>query len=259
VVPLDVVDERIARIRALIRDAGYVFMMTGSGVSAESGVPTFRGAGGYWRNHDVTELATPEAFTANPRLVWDWYLERRRAVLACEPNAAHRAIAAWLAARPGMLITQNVDGLHERAGTRDVVRFHGSLWTNKCSQCGIERACEDVHYDALPASPCCGAPERPGVVWFGEPIPRAGFDAADDALAHAGVMLVIGTSGVVFPAAGIAQAARYRGIPVITVNPDGAGGDSDTWVPLPAGAAMPRLLALDDQARAPRPRETETR
>jgi NAD-dependent deacetylase len=244
-ISIEVVNERIVTLHALVRDSRYVFMMTGSGVSAESGIPTFRGAGGYWREHDVTELATPEAFAANPRLVWDWYLERRRGVLACEPNAAHRAIAAWLAARPGMLITQNVDGLHERAGTRDVVRFHGSLWTNKCSRCGAERACEDVRYDALPLSPCCAALERPGVVWFGEAIPRAAFDAADEALAHADVMLVIGTSGVVFPAAAIAQAARHHGIAVVTVNPDVAGGDSDTWIPLPAGLALPRLLALD--------------
>lgn len=253
------IDTRISRLRTLIHDAGYVFMMTGSGVSAESGVPTFRGAGGYWRNHDVTELATPEAFARDPRLVWDWYLERRRTVLACEPNAAHRAIAAWLAARPGMLITQNVDGLHERAGTREVVRFHGSLWTNKCSACGGERACDDLQYDTLPMSPCCGAPERPGVVWFGEIIPPAGFEAADEALAQAGVMLVVGTSGVVFPAAGITQAARHRGIPVITVNPEGAGGDSESWVPLPAGEAMPRLLAPGETARPSSARETEKR
>lgn len=241
-----VIEERLVRLRRLIREADYLFMMTGSGVSAESGVPTFRGAGGYWRNRDVMELATPGAFARDPRLVWDWYLERRRTVLACEPNAAHRAIAAWLAARPGMLITQNVDGLHERAGTRDVVRFHGSLWTNRCAACGSERPCDDLHYEALPLSACCGAPERPGVVWFGEAIPRAGFDAADEALAHAGVMLVIGTSGVVFPAAGFAQTARRRGIPVITVNPDGADGDDEAWVPLPAGAALPLLLAPGD-------------
>jgi len=245
VIPLDVVEARVVRWQRYIRDAGYVFMMTGSGVSAESGLQTFRGAGGLWREHDVTQLATPEAFQVNPRLVWDWYLERRRTALACAPNAAHHAIAAWLAARPGLLITQNVDGLHERAGTRDVVRFHGSLWTNKCSRCGSERPCEDLEYETLPMSPCCGAPERPGVVWFGETIPRRGFDAAEEALAEAGVMLVIGTSGVVFPAAGIALAARHRGIPVVTVNPEGVGEDDEAWIPLPAGEAMPRLLALD--------------
>jgi NAD-dependent deacetylase len=230
--------------RTLLAASRYTFFMTGSGVSAESGVPTFRGAGGYWRDHDVTELATPGAFAANPRLVWDWYLERRRAVLACEPNAAHRAIAAWLDARPGLLITQNVDGLHERAGTRDVVRFHGSLWTNQCARCGRERDSADLHYDALPLSPCCGAEERPGVVWFGESIPRAGFDAADEALAQADVMLVVGTSGVVFPAAGIADAARSRDIPVVIVNPDPIGGRGALHVRRPAGEALPELLAL---------------
>ncbi len=236
------VEERIANLGALIRAARYAFIMTGAGVSAESGVPTFRGPGGWWREHDVRELASPEAFAANPRLVWDWYGERRRGVLACEPNAAHRAIAAWLAARPGMLITQNVDGLHERAGTRDVVRFHGSLWVNRCTACGAERRCEEAHAAALPLSPCCGALERPGVVWFGEAIPRAVFDAVDDALARADVMLVVGTSGLVFPAAGVAQQARLRDIPVIHVNPDEVGGDDPKCVPLPAGMAMPRLL-----------------
>jgi NAD-dependent deacetylase len=239
------IERRLSALRARIARSRYTFFMTGSGVSAESGVPTFRGAGGYWREHDVTELATPDAFAANPRLVWDWYLERRRAVLACSPNAGHRAIAAWLNARTGMLITQNVDGLHERAGTPGVVRFHGSLWTNRCSACGEERVSEDVHYDALPTSPCCGAAERPGVVWFGEAIPRRGFDAAEEAMAQADVMLVVGTSGVVFPAAGIAQEARYRGVPVITVNPEIIGGDSEDALPLPAGEALPRLLALE--------------
>lgn len=244
-IPLEVVEARVSRWRDVIAGAGYVLMMTGSGISAESGLATFRGAGGLWRDHDVTQLATPEAFRVNPRLVWDWYLERRQRARACAPNLAHHAIAAWLDLHPGMLITQNVDGLHERAGTRDVVRFHGTLWTNRCSACGAERPGTEVTYDTLPTSPCCGALERPGVVWFGEMIPPAAFEAVDEALARAGAMLVIGTSGVVFPAAGIAHAARSRGIPVITVNPEGAGGDDPAWVPLPAGEAMPRLLGIE--------------
>jgi len=229
----------------IVRGARFLFVLTGSGVSAESGVPTFRGAGGYWRDRSVMELATPEAFAADPRLVWDWYLERRRTVGACEPNAAHRALAAWSRLRGGALVTQNVDGLHERAGHQGVIRFHGSLWRNRCGRCGTERVVADLDYPELPRSPCCGAPERPGVVWFGEAIPETARAAADAALARADAMLVIGTSGVVHPAAGFTAAARARGARVIDVNPEATGIDADLPLRLPACTAVPAILGGD--------------
>jgi NAD-dependent deacetylase len=233
---------RIDDAAGLLRAARYLFVLTGSGISAESGVPTFRGPGGYWRNRSFQELATPEAFRADPALVWEWYLHRRRTVRACEPNAAHRALAAWSAAERGALVTQNVDGLHERAGHRGVVRFHGSLWRNRCTRCGAERDAEELDYPALPLSACCRAPERPGVVWFGEAIPAEAMRAAQAALARADALLVVGTSGVVYPAAGFVVEANLRGVPVVEVNPDPSGLEADVVLALPAAEAVPRIL-----------------
>ncbi|HVP38570.1 MAG TPA: NAD-dependent deacylase [Candidatus Saccharimonadales bacterium] len=231
--------ERAARILGAAR---FLCVLTGAGVSAESGVPTFRGAGGYWRNRSFQELATPEAFEADPRLVWDWYLERRRTVRGCEPNAAHLALARWSRLGRGVLITQNVDGLHERAGTRGVVRFHGSLWRNRCSRCGAEREAADLEYPELPASPCCGAPERPGVVWFGEAIPEDALRAAANAVGCADAVLVVGTSGAVHPAAGIVGSARARGARAVEVNPDSTALEVDVALRLPAAEAVPAIL-----------------
>lgn len=227
---------------AVLATSRYLFVLTGSGISAESGVPTFRGAGGYWRNRSFQELATPEAFRRDSRLVWDWYLERRRTVRACEPNPAHLSLARWSALERGMLITQNVDGLHERAGHRGVVRFHGSLWRNRCTRCGAERPAEELDYPTLPTSPCCGAPERPGVVWFGEAIPPGALSAASAAVERADAMLVVGTSSGVYPAAGLIDLVRARGGRIVEVNPEPAGIEADMVIAMPAGEAVPRIL-----------------
>ncbi|MBI5837192.1 MAG: NAD-dependent deacylase [Candidatus Eisenbacteria bacterium] len=227
---------------AVLRASRRLVILTGAGISAESGVPTFRGAGGYWRNRSFMELATPEAFAADPRLVWDWYLERRRTVRACEPNAAHRAIAAWSQLGRGTLITQNVDGLHERAGTSAVVRFHGSLWHNRCGECREERLVADLEYPELPRSPCCHAPERPGVVWFGEAIPSEAVKSTELAVAGADAVLVIGTSGAVYPAAGIVAAVRSSGAKAIEVNPEDTSLEVDVALRMPAAEAVPRIL-----------------
>ena len=229
--------------RVLVAGSRFLFVLTGAGVSAESGVPTFRGAGGYWRNRSFQELATPGAFARDPRLVWDWYLERRRTIRACEPNAAHRALAAWSARGRGLLVTQNVDDLHERAGQRGVVHVHGSLWRNRCTRCGAERPEESLEYPELPRSPCCDAPERPAVVWFGEELPAAAIEAALDAARRADVTLVIGTSGVVYPAAGFIEIARRHGARVVNVDPDPGEVEADVSLRLPAGEAVPQLLA----------------
>ncbi len=240
--------------RGAFHAARFVLVLTGAGVSAESGVPTYRGTGGYWRRHHFSELATPEAFARDPRLVWDWYLERRATVRLCQPNAAHRALAAWsrrvaAGGRPaGLLVTQNVDGLHERAGHDPTIRFHGSLWRTRCSGCAAERDDEAMAYPELPRCPGCGAPERPAVVWFGEAIPADACAAADAAAREADCVLVVGTAGVVYPAAGLVEIARDRGASVIEVNPDedygiGArGAFGGTWLRAGAGAAVPALL-----------------
>jgi NAD-dependent deacetylase len=216
-------------------------------VSAASGVPTFRGAGGLWRNRQAQQLATPEAFRDDPALVWEWYAWRRQAIAACEPNAAHHTIARW-SERPGFtLVTQNVDGLHERAGTQHVVRYHGSIWRLRCTA----PAANDAHdeWDDLrvpleplpPACPRCGALARPGVVWFGEAIPRGAAMRAAQAAAECDLFLSIGTSAVVYPAAGLVAAARAHGAFTVEINPETTEAAVDVALAMPAEVALPLL------------------
>jgi len=200
-------------------------VVTGAGVSAASGVPTFRSADGLWSNFRVEELATAEAFSRNPRLVWEWYEWRRNRIAACEPNRAHEVLAAWSRHYPKFtLVTQNVDGLHERAGTRNVVRFHASIWELSCwRSCGASPGRWRDDTTPLPAipPPCphCGGLARPGVVWFGEAIDPAVLEESLAAL-DCDVCLVVGTSAVVYPAAGLADEARRRGAYTIEINPE---------------------------------------
>jgi len=208
-----------------LRAASSVTVLTGAGVSAASGVPTFRGADGLWSNFRVEELATPEAFERDPRLVWEWYAWRRGLVSACRPNRAHEVLAAWSRRYPRFtLITQNVDGLHERAGTANVVRFHGSLWElscwERCAQAPTRWRDETVPFPELPPRcPHCGGLARPGVVWFGEPIETEVLNRSLAAL-DCDVCLVVGTSAVVYPAAGLADEAQRRGAFTAEINPE---------------------------------------
>jgi NAD-dependent deacetylase len=208
-----------------LAEAKRVTVVTGAGVSAASGVPTFRGADGLWSNFRVEDLATPEAFARDPRLVWEWYAWRRELLAACRPNRAHEVLAAWSRRYPRFtLITQNVDGLHERAGTKNVVRFHGSLWDlgcwEQCAKSPFRWRDETVPFREMPPRcPYCGGLARPGVVWFGEPIDPSVLEAALDAL-DCDVCLVAGTSSIVYPAAGLADEARQRGAFTVEINPD---------------------------------------
>jgi len=230
-------------VRERLRAARRVTVLTGAGVSAASGVPTFRGAGGLWRNRNAQELATPEAFARDPSLVWDWYAWRREVIAGCAPNAAHHAIARW-SERPGFtLITQNVDGLHERAGTRNVIRYHGSIWTLKCAGgCGAPDWDDlRVPIDPLPpACPRCGALARPGVVWFGETIPPGAARAARAATA-CDLFISIGTSSVVYPAAGLVAEARAQGAFTVEINPETTGAAVDVAIAMPAEELLPLL------------------
>lgn len=216
-------DLDLRRVAGRLRRASRVTVATGAGVSAASGVPTFRGADGLWNDFRVEDLATPEAFARDPRLVWEWYEWRRRLIAGCAPNRAHEVIAAWSRRHPRFtLITQNVDGLHERAGTKNVVRFHGSIWELSCwSGCSPGERWRDVSELAVLPPPCprCGGLARPGVVWFGEPIEASVLDAALAAL-DCDVFLVVGTSAVVYPAAGLADEAHRRGAFTVEVNPE---------------------------------------
>ena len=235
--------DAMRQVRDRLAIARRVTVVTGAGVSAASGVPTFRGAGGLWRNRQAQQLATAAAFADNPLLVWEWYAWRRQVIAGCAPNAAHRAIARWSERPDFSLITQNVDGLHERAGTKRVTRYHGSIWMLKCwADCGAADW-EDlrVPLDPLPPHcPVCGALARPDVVWFGESIPAAALTAAE-AATDCDVLLSVGTSSVVYPAAGLVAMARRRGAFTVEVNPETTGSDVDVAIAMPAEEALTLL------------------
>jgi NAD-dependent deacetylase len=204
-----------------LRRARHVAALTGAGISAESGVPTFREAQtGLWAQYDPNELATLEAFARDPALVWAWYTWRRTLVAAAEPNAGHRALAAMAGRVPKFtLITQNVDGLHARAGSQSVIELHGNLGRTACSTEGeVVDDWPDLG-ETPPRCPRCGAPLRPGVVWFGESLPPAALEAALAAAAACDVFLSVGTSALVQPAASLPLVALQKGAWVVEVNP----------------------------------------
>ncbi len=204
----------IAEARARLGAASAVAVLTGAGISAESGIPTFRGPGGLWRNFRPEDLATPEAFERDPQMVWEWYLWRRGLIAAATPNAGHRSLVALEQLKSRFtLITQNVDGLHDRAGSQKILKIHGDIWITRCSECPYQRRDRSTT-EAPPSCPECGALLRPGVVWFGESLPRIAWDEAERAVSQADVLLVAGTSATVYPAAGLLHLARC----VIEVN-----------------------------------------
>jgi len=209
----------ISQARDWIEDAQSIAVLTGAGISAESGIPTFRGPGGLWNNRRPEDLATPQAFARDPKLVWEWYVWRRERVAAARPNPGHQALAK-LEARGVQctLITQNVDGLHRAAGSRNLLELHGNLWRERCVVCGREVENHDSAARPLPPRCSCGGMLRPGVVWFGEALPAAAIELAVQAAQHCDVFLVCGTSVVVYPAAALPQRAIAAGARVIEVN-----------------------------------------
>lgn len=243
---MDATAEALAR--TWLQTARHTLILTGAGVSAESGVPTFRDAlTGLWARYDPEDLATESAYLDHPALVWDWYEMRRTMVQAVAPNPAHIAIAEWSNACPDRVtvVTQNVDGLHQQAGSEQVIELHGNLfrnsWLNGCGQCDAHRT-DATH---PPSCSACGAWMRPGVVWFGETLPRVALYRAEHAADIADVCLVVGTSGMVYPAAGLPGRAKAAGAKVIIVNPQPSAldGTADVVLHAPAGACLPRLLA----------------
>ncbi len=199
-----------------------VVVLTGAGISAESGIPTFRGKDGLWNKYSPTELATPEAFSRDPELVWKWYDWRRQLIAKAEPNDGHRTLAKMEELFPDFwLITQNVDGLHQRAGSKRVIELHGNIWKVRCVRCGEEGY---DHRAPLPEIPpkCerCGGLLRPGVVWFGESLPMDALQRAYKLSEEADVFIVVGTSAQVYPAAELPLIAKRNGAKLIEVNPE---------------------------------------
>ena len=247
-------DSTIGQVRGWLQGASRIAMLSGAGVSAESGVPTFRDAqSGLWANFRPEELATEAAFRAHPERVWDWYAARRDQLRSVRPNAGHVAVAGFQARHPDRLtvITQNVDGLHQAAGSPGVLALHGNLyqdaWLDDCAlarrpvdACPVERA----KPGRPPRCAQCGNPLRPAVVWFGENLPADALAAADAAAQACDVMLVVGTSGEVWPAAGLAGTARQAGAQVVVVNPDVTALDDQAHARLrgPSAQLLPRLL-----------------
>ena len=245
------VERTLEELAGRIRSAARVTVLTGAGVSAASGVPTFRGEDGLWRRYRPEELATAQAFARDPSLLWEWYGWRRETIAHCVPNAAHDVLARW--SRDGdrtTVITQNVDDLHVKAGTARLVRLHGSIWELSCSAggCAAGRTPwrdEQVPMSGLPHCPHCQALARPAVVWFGEMLAEADLRAAVQATV-CDVFLTVGTSSLVYPAAGLVEQARRNGAFTAEINAEATPATAvvDVAIQAPAEVVLPEIDRL---------------
>lgn len=250
------VNEQAVELAQWFKVARSVVVLTGAGMSAESGIPTFRDAqNGLWSRFDPEDLATARAFQHDKALVWGWYVWRMATVRAAQPHAGHQALTELAATKPSLsIITQNVDDLHERAGAKDVVHLHGSLFASRCFACGRPRA--DVHLPPEatqkpllrlmpPRCTHCDGYVRPGVVWFGEPLPQLAWRKAERCATECDLMIAIGTSGHVFPAAALPGLARQSGAKVVEINPirTQLSNQADLSLRCAAGEALCGLVA----------------
>lgn len=238
-------EEQIRALREALVKAKRVAALTGAGISAESGVPTFRGADGLWRNYNVMELATPQAFARDPELVWEFYNWRRNLIAGLTINPGHKALVELEAKVPHFtLITQNVDGLHLQAGSKNVLEIHGNLWKVRCAQCHAVTLDRSSNMGPLPHCRDCGGLLRPHVVWFGESLDYALLSHAVEAARSCQVMLVIGTSAIVQPAASLAYEAKEAGAVVAEINLEETpnSGMMDFVLLGKSGEILPRLL-----------------
>ena len=240
-------DTSIIQVRERLTKASRVAVLTGAGISADSGIPTFRGPEGLWKNFRAEDLATPGAFERDPKLVWEWYNWRRELLATKEPNPAHRALVkmeAGMESRQGQfrLLTQNVDGLHGRAGSRNLVELHGNIWKVRCTGCGAVSEDRRVPIPIPPYCPSCGKMLRPHIVWFGEALDPRDIDLSVEALETCDLMLVIGTSGVVQPAASFASTARSAGAFVVEINPDASSSAAHVALRGRAAEIVPQLV-----------------
>jgi len=270
------VDEKeMKKFHSAIADAKYVAVLTGAGVSAESGVPTFRGAGGYWRKWQAQDLATPQAFSKNPSLIWEFYHYRRETVSKCKPNRAHLALAAFekrmeKEKKKFILLTQNIDRLHHAAGSKNIVEIHGTLWVTRCTQCLDERENRKIPMCAalegkgapnpeaqdasiplkdLPSCEKCGGLLRPAVVWFNENLNEQIMQHVNEVLSQCDLFLVIGTSSVVYPAALFAPRVSQRGVEVAEFNIETTPATSDCTYAFQGkcGDTLPSALEISEE------------
>ncbi|RLE16938.1 MAG: NAD-dependent protein deacylase [Acidobacteria bacterium] len=227
-----------------------VVVMTGAGISAESGIQTFRGTNGLWENHRIEEVASPIAFRRDPVMVWNFYLQRRKQALTCRPNTGHLAVAElekWIRSAGGsfLLVTQNVDGLHSRAGSRNVIEMHGSLMMTRCTACGEVFQDESTDMELPPRHDC---PDkgllRPHIVWFGESLFPGDMERIESAIEMCDMFIVIGTSGIVYPAAGLVNFANRLGKRTVCVNKDAPANIDlfDRFIEGEAGSELPKRL-----------------
>lgn len=237
----------ITQAARLLCNTRTLFVLTGAGVSAESGIPTFRGTDGLWKNFSAEQLATPAAFREDPRLVWEWYHWRQSIIQSAAPNPAHHALVELEnTVKRFLLLTQNVDGLHQRAGSKKMLELHGNIFRTACLDCGakvMHSVHEDSLDDVLPVC-SCGGFLRPDVVWFGEAIPAHEWQESLDFLSQADLAVICGTSGVVWPAAAIPAIARERGVKTIEINPERTAISQlvDISIQGKAGLVLPELV-----------------
>lgn len=235
---------KISEARTFLRGAERIAVLTGAGISAESGVPTFRGPQGLWKQFRPEDLATPGAFARDPELVWEWYDWRRGIIAHIQPNRGHMALAELeRRASQFTLVTQNVDGLHRQAGSRSVFEIHGSIWKLRCVSCSREWIDRSVPLNIPPRCEC-GGMARPGVVWFGENLAPEIWNAAEKAVQSCDLLLVVGTSAVVYPAAGLVPLARSAGAKIIEINVEGTAMSAlvDCALVGRAGETLPQLV-----------------
>jgi len=239
------IQEKITQARDHIENAKSIVVLTGAGISSESGVPTFRGQEGLWKNFRPEELATPEAFWNDPKLVWEWYDWRRNSIKGAKPNPGHYALADLeKRVKNFTLITQNIDGLHQMSGSKNIIEMHGNIWQIRCTQCGEVEESYEVPLPKLPPDcKSCASLGRPNVVWFGENLSMDVIDGALGAIETCDIMMIIGTSGVVEPAASMGLIAKQTGKTVVEINlePTPNTGLYDIHIRAKSGEILPLL------------------
>ena len=228
-----------------LKDSRKIVFVTGAGISQESGIPTFRGKDGYWRKYDPMKLASIDAFYDDPKLVWEWYDDRRKNILSVKPNEGHFAISQMEEFKDVVVLTQNIDGLHQRSGSTNVLELHGSIIRIKCTVCDFVGNITE-NFESLPPKCKCGSMLRPDVVWFGEPLPQNIWQSAIKEASICDVMIIVGTSLVVSPANTLPVYAKQNGAILIEVNPEKTVMSNDMALSIQATSAevLPKMLSI---------------